>query len=805
MKTVFQLCLLFILLPKLFFAADKYQWKNVVIGGGGFVTGIITCPQEKNLIYARTDVGGAYRWIEATKSWKPLTDWVSKAEWTFLGIESIAIDPSSPNKVYMSAGLYSNTPSSILRSSDYGETFSRGDVSFQINGNGMGRNNGERLAVDPNNGQILFCGSRAAGLWKSTNGAVLFTKVSTFPVTSTTNGNGVCFVVFDENSGNGTATQRIYVGVSRVGADNVYMTEDGGATWNPVTNQPTTTLMPQRATKAGDFLYITYSDLEGPWNPTKGAAYRYNIKTNVLTNISPDSSPYSGITVDASNPDIIMLSTINRYDQQVWEGGTQWGDKIYRSTNGGTSWTNLCQGNHLKADVTDHPWVSTSPQLHWVADIRIDPFNPERVMLTSGNGLFMTENISATKSTWTFQVNGLEEMVPLDLVSTPYGAPLISVIGDYDGFRHVNLDKSPASGKHNPSIGSTYSIDFAEINPKIVARAGSSAYYSTDNAKTWKALPAPVTGAKNGSIAVSADGTTIVWSPEGQTAYTTSDKLNWTKSTGVPTNQRIIADRVNTQKFYIISSLKLYTSTDGGKTFTAGATNSSLTQVRKYRATPGFEGDIWIPNASMGLYRTVQTNNLTEIKKITTVSSCEAIGFGKAVSGQSYPAIYIWGTVGGVEGVFRSDNEGVSWVQVNDAANEFGGTGNANEVLGDPRVYGRVYMSTAGRGIVYGDLIDGPDANFVYDTEYLPTAVSLLELNKEPLFKLQQDENTSSIHIISEEKGNYEIYSISGLLVNKGRCETSKEIAVRLHFGMYILRFTSDTGKSAAEKFMIGR
>jgi len=804
MKNIYLICLILLILPKVFFAADKYQWKSVVIGGGGFVTGIITCPQEKNLIYARTDVGGAYRWIEATKSWKPLVDWASKAEWTFLGIESIAIDPSAPNKVYMSAGLYSNTPSSILRSSDYGETFTRSDVSFQINGNGMGRNNGERLAVDPNNGQILFCGSRAAGLWKSTNGAVSWTKVATFPVTTTTNGNGVCFVVFDETSGNGTASQRIFVGVSRIGADNVYVTEDGGTTWNPITNQPATTLMPQRATKAGDLLYITYADAEGPYNASKGALYRYNTKTSVFTNIAPDTTPFSGITVDASNPDVIMLSTINVYQQQIWVGGTPYGDKIYRSTNGGTTWTNLCQGNHLKADVADHPWISTAPQLHWVADIRIDPFNPERVMLTSGNGLFMTENISANQSTWTFQVNGLEEMVPLDLVSPTYGAPLISVIGDYDGFRHVDLDHSPAS-KHNPSIGTTVTLDFAEISARVVARAGSTAYYSTDNAKTWKALPAPVAGAKNGSIAVGADGTTIVWSPEGQTTYTTSNKTTWTKSTGITTNLRIISDRVNGQKFYAISGQKLYTSIDGGKTFTATATNTSLTQVRKYRAAPGFESDIWIPNAGLGLFRTAQTNNLTEIKKITTVSTCEAMGFGKAAPGKNYPAIYIWGIVGSVEGVFRSDDEGTTWVRINDDAHEFGGTGNANEVFGDPRVYGRVYMSTAGRGTVYGDLVDGPDANYIYDTNYLPTAISLLKMNKEPLFKLQQDQNTSSVRIVPEVKGAFEIFSLDGSLIYKGQCETSKEIAGGLMRGMYLLRFTSDTGESASEKFVIAR
>ena len=63
---------------------ENYDWKNVAIGGGGFVSAIITSKTEQNLVYARTDVGGAYRWNASTSSWVPLLDWVSDDEVGYL-------------------------------------------------------------------------------------------------------------------------------------------------------------------------------------------------------------------------------------------------------------------------------------------------------------------------------------------------------------------------------------------------------------------------------------------------------------------------------------------------------------------------------------------------------------------------------------------------------------------------------------------------------------------------------------------------------------------------------------------------
>ena len=66
-----------LLLPLAAVAQDvHYDWQSVRIGGGGYVSGLVFHPAEKGLYYARTDVGGAYRWDDAAKKWISLTDWL---------------------------------------------------------------------------------------------------------------------------------------------------------------------------------------------------------------------------------------------------------------------------------------------------------------------------------------------------------------------------------------------------------------------------------------------------------------------------------------------------------------------------------------------------------------------------------------------------------------------------------------------------------------------------------------------------------------------------------------------------------
>jgi hypothetical protein len=71
---------------------------------GGYIPGFVAHPTEPGLIYARTDTGCVYRWNAASAQWIPLTDFRSPSEYNPKGPESIALDASDPNRLYIAAG-----------------------------------------------------------------------------------------------------------------------------------------------------------------------------------------------------------------------------------------------------------------------------------------------------------------------------------------------------------------------------------------------------------------------------------------------------------------------------------------------------------------------------------------------------------------------------------------------------------------------------------------------------------------------------------------------------------------------------
>jgi photosystem II stability/assembly factor-like uncharacterized protein len=290
--------------------------------------------------------------------------------------------------------------------------------------------------------------------------------------------------------------------------------------------------------------------------------------------------------------------------------------------------------------------------------------------------------------------------VPLDAVSLP-GGPFVSVIGDYDGFVHPDLAESPPQGRLSPTMGTTYSLAVAAQRPNVLARAGSEIYLSTDAAAHWTKIERPSTD-KGGHLALSAEGSVLLWSSNSVVQRTPTARVAWSRVKGLAFDAAPAADSSDPKRFYAYDpgSGAFYVSQDAGQSFARSAALEPGGAPR-IRSAPGVAGDVWVPLHRKGLTRS--KNAGSEFEAVASVRSCTAIGFGVAAPGKSFPAVYIWGAPQtGPVGVYRSDDAGVSWLRVNDDAHQYGGPANGQFVLGDANVYGRVYLSSAGRGILVG-------------------------------------------------------------------------------------------------------
>lgn len=547
-------------------AAGPYVWKNAQVVGGGYVTGLVFNQKEKGLLYARTDMGGAYRWDTAAEQWIPLTDWLGEKDWNLLGIDALATDPVAPDRLYLATGTYTNEwagNGAILRSTDRGRTFQRTDLPFKLGGNEPGRGAGERLVIDPSDHGTLLLGTRKNGLWRSTDSGATWTQVSSFPVKDgASSGAGISFVTYGPAGSN-----TVYVGVNDKDTS-LYRSTDGGSSWQAVSGRPTGQ-MPQHGVVSGDgSLYLTYSNDIGPNDATAGSVWKYTPSGGTWKNISPSQGSYgfSGLAVDPQKPSTVMVTTLDRW----WPE-----DEVYRTTDGGATWKALADKS--QRDASAAPYIGTGIG-HWMTALAIDPFDSGHVLYGTGNGIWRSKDAGASDSGgtshWTAGARGLEETSLADAIAPPGGATVITSMGDQGGFRHDSLTEVPAGRLKNPLMSSSTDIDFAQSAPAVMVRVGTGGAqdgaYSTDGGSSWNGFTAePVGSANSGHVALAADGSTIVWTEDGQAPYRSTDKgASWSKVGGLGTDAVVVADRSSANTFYSLTGGTLHASTDGGATFT---------------------------------------------------------------------------------------------------------------------------------------------------------------------------------------------------------------------------------------------
>ena len=178
-------------------------WQTLDVGAGGYIRGIDIAPD--GTMVARTDTYGAYLWNGS--------EWVQLVTSTSMPAAFVAANVDSGNTgqgVYEIQVADSNTQifymmydGDIFKSTNKGTTWTQTSFAqVTANPNDGFAQYGQKMAVDPNNPNIVYVGTPLKGLFVTSNGGTTWQQVSQVPVSasdSSGDGNspGITGLLFD--------------------------------------------------------------------------------------------------------------------------------------------------------------------------------------------------------------------------------------------------------------------------------------------------------------------------------------------------------------------------------------------------------------------------------------------------------------------------------------------------------------------------------------------------------------------------------------------------------------------------------
>ena len=717
--------------PKSVVNDGSYRWSTLPVGGGGFVTGIVVAPGSPPTYYARTDVGGAYRWSAADSRWVQMlkaSNMPDVQAGGALSVDSIAVAPSQPQRVYVAIGNDGNpsgtdeTPATgrILVSDDGGASWTTSSTTWFISGNQHYRVGSERLAVDPDDPDHVLFGSSRDGLWQSSDGGGTWQQVPDGQVPKgqfpdpTVDQVGVGTVTFADGA--------MFAGVNGAG---IYMSVDDGGSWRSI-----------RTLDAGQYAAGAVAAAGGMWvglhrsDGGEAGLAAYDVDTALWTDIGlPFSSYFVAFAVDPADPARVVVADEAVRDQHFWT-----------STNGGKGWRR-------------HNVTIRSPDVPWLAQTDLDGFMSTGRLLfdpadgtlwfAEGMSVWRTSDLDAATTTWVAAAQGIEETVASAIVVPPGAAPL-GAVADRQGFRFDDATRYPIAPLIDDQFAGGTSIDYSGGDPSVVAWVGAEyhIYYSpdrkargaisTDGGATWQEFEGMTPEMFGGEIAVSAtDPSTLVWLPTHLVdpweflrapvgLYVSHDSgVTWVHQASVGgtdafhrfmwwfNRRALAADRVNGNFYLMSDDSRFFVSTDGADTWTEAAHSpvchegNACHVLGQVQAQPGTAERLWAGTGIEGLWRTDDAGR-TPWQRIEGIDEVRAFGFGAPMAAGGPPTVYLYGKATGStqRALYRSDDDGVSWTMI--SAYPADSYAEITAVSGDPDEPGRVYVAFSGQGFASG-------------------------------------------------------------------------------------------------------
>ncbi|MBK6766067.1 MAG: PKD domain-containing protein [bacterium] len=537
---------------------------------GGRLTDIVGHPTDDNTVYIASAAGGVFKTTDGGLNWFPITD-----DFPTPSIGALAIDPSNPNTVYCGTGEANSANDSYFGSGIYKST--NGGSTW----NNIGLVNSRFIArivvhpEDPTNIWVasmgeLFTSGGERGVYLSEDGGQSWTQK--LFVNDSTGASDVVVHPTDPNIVYAATWQRIrgpehrYVGGRGSG---VYKSVNRGETWTRLSSG--LPLIGDEVGRVGlaisqsnpSVLYAIYADdpgyFLGLFRSNDAGESWTQVNDEPLMDIFSSFGWYFGnIRVRPDDEDVIFAL----------------GVELFRSTNGGTTWTAIGELNGGGAIHVDHHAL-------W-----FDPQQPFRFWLGCDGGLYRSTNNGNTFDDFNnfpviqYYAGTYDAQQPHRLYGgTQDNGTLRSLSGDPHSFERIYggdgfytiVDPSNNNyvyaeyqygGLGRSSDGGTSfdwaldGVDDAErrnwntpvvldpSNPQIVYYGTERLYRSTNRAQSWTPISPDLTDGGGQGILVFGTITAIGVSPvNSQVIYCGTDDANvWVTVNGGASWSRIDDD-----------------------------------------------------------------------------------------------------------------------------------------------------------------------------------------------------------------------------------------------------------------------
>jgi hypothetical protein len=600
-------------------------WMNVGPGGGA-VSAITFDPHDPNTQYIGSG-SGLFKSIDGGTTWNNtgLTGW---------SIPKIFLDPQNTSTTYVQATYLpdrdAETINKIFRSDDGGATWNDLVTGATL------------MAVDPQVSGTLYAlagGFSQKGLFKSTDSGASWTLITGLPA-----GLGTFGVAIDWRNHNtlyaaqmGTVSGRTVVTLQK--------STDGGVSW-----KASDTGLPQTFDPGNGTINVLPFAQNGitidPTNPNtiyaaKGGTGVYkstdggaNWKAaNLGMTSSPNVPPCcnSGVVIDPQNPNTLYAT-----------GGYPVNLMIYKSTNGGLSWsTILSQGA-----------VGLQP-------LFIDPRGALYVPIRSS--LRKSTDGGVTWNSLDVRLGAVVTALAIDPQSTLYAAggnPLWKSTDAGGSWSPAGVGIRDVTG----AFGIPYEIDALAVdtlNPTSLFAGvnygdceddtGTGVYASADGGTTW-------TDARSG---IGCGVTAIVTDPQNPgTVYAANEYwgvyksadggISWT-ATRVPGTLALALDPGNSGTVYAATAGGVYKTTDGAASWSRGLTSNALAVAVDAQST------VYV-GTSAGVFQSTDRGASWQNLLAGAPTAVYAVVIDPRASGTIY--------VGTDDGVLQSVDGGANWTAI---------------------------------------------------------------------------------------------------------------------------------------------